>query len=164
MFLASVNLSFAQDSEPTLEEKKELLANQRFEEILKKKPRPGTALDRVYEFHIARGTLDELCQSLQNEFKEKNNGQAALLLGLIQSQRGNDVEARLAFEKAEELLAEEPLASYYLGKTLLLLGESDRAIAALQRAIDRKPEKADSLQVFQELAVSINDCGVAMMR
>ncbi len=30
----------AQETEPTAEERKELLANQRFEEILKKKPRP----------------------------------------------------------------------------------------------------------------------------
>ena len=143
--------AYAQESELTAEEKKELLANQRFEEILKKKPRPGTALDRVYEFHIARGSLDDYCQKLQNEVKEKTSGQAALLLGLIQSQRGNDAEARIAFEKAEEVLTEEPQASYYLGKTLLLLGDSEAAIKALQRAIDRKPEKADSLQVFQEL-------------
>ena len=137
--------------QPTAEEQKELQANQRFEEILRKRPRPGTALDRVYEFHVARGSIETFCQTLQNEIEEKNSGQAALLLGLIQSQRGNDSDARAAFEKAEELLTTEPLASYYLGKTLLLVGDVDRAIAALQRAIERKPEKADSLQIFQEL-------------
>lgn len=149
--LGSFAFSLAQQAEPTAEEKKELLANQRFEEILKRKPRPGTALDRVYEFHISRGSLDQFCESLRNEANVKNSGQAALLLGLIQNQRGSDGEARTAFEKAEELLPQEPLASYYLGKTLLLIGDSEAAVAALQRAIDRKPEKADSLQIFQEL-------------
>ncbi len=108
-------------------------------------------MDRVYDFHISRGSLDAFCEKLQNEIDNQTNGQAALLLGLIQSRRGNDGEARTAFEKAETLLDKEPLASYYLGKTLLLIGDAEGAVAALQRAIDRKPEKADSLQIFQEL-------------
>lgn len=141
----------AQGTELTAEQKKEILANQRFEEILKRKPRPGTALDRVYEFHISRGSLDEYCARLNKEVKDSNNGQAALLLGLINYQRGMDGEARIAFDKAEELLPQEPLASYHLGKTLLLIGDTDGAMAALKRAIERKPEKADSLLMFKEL-------------
>ncbi len=141
----------AQESELTAEEKKELLANQRFVELLKKKPRPGTALDRVYDFHITRGTLDEFCQQLLSEASQQSNGQSAMLLGLIESRRSNDSLAKVAFEKAEELLPKEPLPSFYLGKTLLLLGDTEHAIAALERAIERQPDKADSLQIFQEL-------------
>ncbi len=70
---------------------------------------------------------------------------------MIENQRGHDGEARLAFAQAEELLPDEPLASYYLGKTLLLIGDNDGGIAALRRAIERKPAKADALPIFQEL-------------
>ncbi len=150
-FLSNSPAALSQEPQPTAEEKKELLASERFTEILRKKPRPGTALDRVYEFHVSRGSLDAFCDQLQTLVKEKDDGGAALLLGLVLSRRGNDAEARQAFEKAETVLTQDPLASYYLGKTLLLLGDTDAAIAALQRAIDRKPEKADSLAIFQEL-------------
>jgi tetratricopeptide (TPR) repeat protein len=63
----------------------------------------------------------------------------------------SDAEARLALERAEELLPQEPTASYYLGKTLVLLGDIDKATAALERSIERKPSKSDLLIVFQEL-------------
>jgi len=71
--------------------------------------------------------------------------------GMVQIQRGQDAEARLALEKAEELLPKEPMASFYLGKRLVLLGDLDKATAALERSIERKPAKADMLLVFQDL-------------
>ncbi len=132
-------------------EQKERIAAERFLELLKKKPRTGTAFDKVYGYHVNRGTLDQFTDALRKEVDEKNSGEAALLLGIVQSQRGLDAEARKAYEKAEERLPKEPLASYYLGKTLVMLGEVDAAIAAFERAIERKPAKVDLLLVFQDL-------------
>ncbi len=140
-----------QPSVETESEKQERIAAERFLELLKKRPRAGTALDKVYGYHIQNGSLDKFCDSLRTEANEKSSGEAWMLLGMVQMQRGQDAEARVALERAEELLPKEPLTSYYLGKTLVLLGDVDRAAAALERSIERKPAKADMLLVFQEL-------------
>lgn len=132
-------------------EKQERIAAERFLELLKKRPRAGTALDKVYGYHIQHGSLDKFCESLNEEAIEKSSGEAWMLLGMVQMQRGQDAEARVALEKAEELLPKEPLACYYLGKTLVLLGDVDKAAEALERSIERNPSKADMLLVFQEL-------------
>lgn len=138
-------------SEETSADRQERITAERFLELLKKRPRAGTALDKVYGYHVQRGSLDQFSDALREEAASKNSGQLLLLLGLITMQRGQDAEARVALEKADELLPQEPLASFYLGKTLILLGDFDAAAAALERAVERKPTKADSLQVFQEL-------------
>ena len=43
------------------------------------------------------------------------------------------------------------MASYYLGKSLVLIGETEKAAAAFERAITRKPRKIDLLSIYQEL-------------
>lgn len=130
---------------------KERIAAERFLDLLKKRPRLGTALDKVYGYHVARGSLDEFTASLQKEAEAKNDGNLWLVLGMVQMQRGHDALAAASLEKAETALPKEPLASYYLGKTLLMVGEVDRAAEAYRRAIDRKPARADLLAIFQDL-------------
>jgi tetratricopeptide (TPR) repeat protein len=132
-------------------EKQERIAAERFLELLKKRPRAGTALDKVYGYHVQNGSLDQFTESLRKEATDKSSGEAWMLLGMVQMQRGQDADASMAFEKAEVMLPKEPLVSYYLGKTLVLLGDVDRAAQALERAIERKPAKADMLVIFQEL-------------
>ena len=46
---------------------KERLTTQRFLDVLLKRPRPGTALDRVYGYRVQAGTLDELLASIAGE-------------------------------------------------------------------------------------------------
>ena len=46
-----------------------------------------------------------------------------MLLGMIEFERGRDAEAVTAFREAEKQLPDEPLASYYLGKSLVLVGQ-----------------------------------------
>ncbi|REK10953.1 MAG: hypothetical protein DWQ37_16100 [Planctomycetota bacterium] len=155
--LLATRFAHAQDAkgetavEETPEEARERVTVERFLQLLKRRPRLGTALDRVYGYHVGRGTLDEFAQSLEDEAKQTDEGTLWLVLGMVQMQRGNDAQAVAALEKAEEALPEEPLASYYLGKTLVLLGEIDKAADAMRRAIERKPARADMLAIFQDL-------------
>lgn len=165
-FASSGQLARAQDEKPAAEASpqpaasaaeegpeaaKEQIAAERFLELLKKRPRLGTALDKVYGYHVARGSLDEFTAALQTEAEGKNDGNLWLVLGMVQMQRGHDALAAGSLEKAEAALPTEPLASYYLGKTLLMVGEVDRAAEAFRRAIDRKPARADLLAIFQDL-------------
>ena len=48
---------------------------ERYVSLLEKNPRRGTALDRVYGYHVERGTLDELIKSYRDRLaKEPTTG------------------------------------------------------------------------------------------
>ena len=53
--------------------------------------------------------------------------------------------------KAKELRTTDPLAAYYLGQSLVLVGQPEKAAAAFEEAIARKPAQADLLEIFQAL-------------
>src|SRR5262245_62340915 len=89
---------------------------ERFLGILEKNPRRGTALDRVYGFHVERGGLDELVKRYQQRTtRDAKDGTAWMILGLIEAQRGRDAAAVAAFRQAEKHRPDDALASYYLG-------------------------------------------------
>lgn len=52
------------NEEPTAEENRERQIMERFLGFLEKNPRRGTALDRVYGFHVERGTLEKFVGEL----------------------------------------------------------------------------------------------------
>jgi tetratricopeptide (TPR) repeat protein len=143
---------FSQSVELTDEEKQQQVAADRFLTVLQKSPRRGTALDRVYSHHVEFGTLDKLIASLKDQSaKAPQVGNTWMLLGLFESQRGNDALAIESFQKAEALRKEDAIAPYYLGLSLLRVGQSDEAIAAYERAIQRNPPRADLLEIYQQL-------------
>lgn len=134
------------------EEQKQVQIAERFLTVLEKNPRRGTALDRIYGHHVEFGTLDKFMQSLRDRTqKTPNDATGWMLLGLFEAHRGEDANAIDAFKKAETLRADDALASYYLGQSLLLLGQPEEAVAALERAIERKPRRTDMLEIFQQL-------------
>lgn len=147
--------AFAQDgplsTTETAEQKRERITAERFLMLLERRPRLGTALDKVYGYYVGRGNLGEFVQRIESEAADPPSGNKYMVLGMIQMQRGQDASAVQAFRKAEELLPKEALASYYLGKSLVLLGEVDEAASAMQRAIGKKPARADALQIFKDL-------------
>src|SRR5205823_8727912 len=86
--------------------------------------------------------------------RNPDDGAAWMVLGLLEAQRGRDGAARVAFQKAERLRPADPLASYYLGQALVLVGQSDEAAAAFDRAIGRKPTQAQDVEdVYHALAL-----------
>ncbi|MBD3672330.1 MAG: DUF1583 domain-containing protein [Planctomycetaceae bacterium] len=153
--LISVTFATAQTTdlnELSEAEQRQVQIAEKFLSILERNPRPGTALDRIYGHHIEFGTLDQFMDSLRRRVKESpEDGTGWMLLGLFESHRGNDAEAIAALQNAEKYLPDNALASYYLGQSLLAIGESDRAIVAFETAIDRKPARADLLPIFQQL-------------
>ncbi len=125
---------------------------ERFLAVLEKAPRRGTALDRVYGYHVERGTLDGLVQGYRDKVtKDPRDGASWLLLGLIEAQRGRDAAAVEAFRQAEGARPDDPIAAFYLGQALVLVGQPDGAVEAFERALGRKPGRADLLEVYQAL-------------
>ena len=135
----------------TEDEKKERVAAERFLQVLKSRPRLGTALDKVFGYHTGRGSIDSFLNSLRAEATSTNNGNLWLIVGLIQTQRGKEGDAAEAYAKSEVLMPNEALPSYYLGKSLISLGEVDKGAEAMKRAIERNPPRADMLQISQDL-------------
>ena len=138
--------------ELSAEEAKSIKIADRFFTILEKSPRRGTALERVYGHHVEFGTLDEFLQGLRERTDNTpEDGTAWMLLGMFEAHRGEDADAVDAFLKAEQFRKEDALASYYLGQSLLLIGQPEKAVAAFERAVERKPRRPDMLEIFRQL-------------
>ncbi len=134
------------------EEAKQVLATERFLKVLEKSPRRGTALDRIYGHHVEFGSLDKFLERLnQRTVKNANDSDAWMLLGLFESQRGTDSTAVEAFRKATVLRPQDPMAPYYLGQSLLRIGQSAEAVAEFEQALTRKPARSDLLEIYQQL-------------
>ena len=140
------------DEEYSEEELKQIQLAERFLGVLEKNPRRGTALDRVYGHHIEFGSLDGFIESLKKRTTETpDDGALWMVLGLFESQRGQDADAAKAFARAEELRSDDALAPYYRAQSLLRIGENAEGVQAMERAIDRSPPRADLLEIFQQL-------------
>lgn len=138
--------------DPSAEEAKEKAVAERFRKVLETNPRRGTALDRLYGYHVERGTLDKLVAEYAGRIqKDAKDGTAWMIVGLLESQRGKDAAAVAAFRKAEENLPTNAIPAWYLGQSLVLLGQPDAAAEAFERAITRRPNRNDLLDIFQAL-------------
>jgi tetratricopeptide (TPR) repeat protein len=142
------------------DDERERQAQERFRAVLERNPRRGTALDRLYGYHVEQGTLDKLVGEYRKRTEmNARDGVAWMMIGLLEAQRGRDAAAVAAFQQAETHRSNDPLASYYLGQSQVVVGQTDAAVEALERAIAREegrrrdtPNRADLLDMFQALA------------
>jgi len=134
------------------DEARERKVMERFLAVLEKAPRRGTALDRVYGYHVERGSLDGFAKTYRDRVAaDPADGASWLLLGLVEAQRGRDAAAVEALRKAEATRPDDPMPPYYLGQALVLVGQPDEAAGAFERALSRKPTRADLLDIYQAL-------------
>src|SRR5437867_11740343 len=77
---------------------------ERFAAVLERNPRRGTALDKIYGFHVENGSIEEFVKQLRKRVASKpDDGTGWLILGLVESQRSRDAAAVEALAKASEL-------------------------------------------------------------
>ncbi|MEJ7636418.1 MAG: tetratricopeptide repeat protein [Singulisphaera sp.] len=137
---------------PDAEDRRERVAMERFLTLLEKNPRRGTALDRVYGYHVERGSLDTFVKTYETRVAEDpKDGVGWTILGLLESQRGRDAAAVTALRRAEATRPDDPMPSYYLGQAYVLVGQPEEAAAAFERALGRKPKRNEVLEIFQAL-------------
>ena len=79
-------------------------------------------------------------------------GKAAVLVGVLDLQHVQGAAAVAAFEKAVKLRPEDAIANWYLGKSLVINRQLDAASAAFEKAIACRPAKTDLLEIYKELA------------
>src|SRR5436189_244347 len=132
-------ISQTQPDDVSAEEAREKAIADRFRTVLEANPKRGTALDRLYGYHVERGTLDQTVAGYADRTqKNAQDGVAWMIVGLFESQRGRDAAAVAAFCEAETHRPADPFASYYLGQSLVLVGQPEMAAEAFERAITRK--------------------------
>ncbi|QEF96175.1 tetratricopeptide repeat protein [Stieleria maiorica] len=139
---------FAQDSDQIGD--RERTNAERYLQVLLRRPRPGVALDRVYGYHVQNDSLDELERQLSDP-QADDAGQRQMVWGLVQLQRGHSAEAAQILASAESKLPDDAACSFYLGRALLAVGQTEQAAAAMERAIDRGPSRTEALPMFTEL-------------
>jgi predicted Zn-dependent protease len=120
---------------------------------LEKNPRRGTVFDRIYGLSVERGRIDELLGRFRARTQgPRPEGAAWMITGLLEAQRGRDAAAVSAFREAERLRPADAMASYYLGQSLLLIGQPAEAVDAFERALARKTSnRNDLLEIYQAL-------------
>lgn len=133
------------------EAERERTTAERFFALLQRRPRLGTALDKVYGYHVGRGSLDEFTKGLEEMARAEDDGNLWMVLGMVHMQRGQDSLAVEALTQASDALSDQYLAHYYLGKSLVLIGDIDLAAEKMRQAIDSKPPRTDAVQIFQDL-------------
>jgi tetratricopeptide (TPR) repeat protein len=148
----SVPMAALRAQEEGQDDDKDRQVMERFLTLLEKSPKRGTALDRIYGYHVERGTLDTFIKRYEDRTKaDAKDGAAWLILGLLEAQRGRDAASVTALRKATETRPDDPLAPYYLAQALVLVGQPDAAAAAFEAAIARNPSRSDTLEIFQAL-------------
>jgi predicted Zn-dependent protease len=131
---------------------KQKLIVDRFVTVLERNPRRGTAFDKIYGFHIENGSVESLAQQFRERAAKTEADYAAwMILGLIESQRGRDAAAVDAFAKARLAKKDDPIAPYYHGQSLVLIGRGDDAVPSFEEAIARKPSQVDLFEIIQAL-------------
>ncbi len=141
----------ATDVAITDDEAQSLLAYERFLQVLRQHPGNGTSLEHVYGFHLERGTVDEFLTSLVEAEARETDGSSITIRGLVELQRGHDEEAAEILRAAEQQRLNDPMVAWALARALNRTGELAESAKALERAIERNPERADLLAIFQDL-------------
>ncbi len=172
--MASMPLSHAVRADE-VDEADAKVAAERFLTVLVKNPRFGTAFDRVYGFCIDRGSIATLKESLRSAAKLPEEfapaagaitsdmvtlelpaavdaGAACLLFGMIELRHSEAGTASRVLRQAVDLRPKDPVAHWYLAKSLALGQKFDEAAAALEQAIAARPAKIDLLEIYKELA------------
>ena len=118
----------------------------RYFELLERQPKYGTVFDKIYAAHAESGSLEALVDRYRQRITaDENGGRAALIVGLVELQRGHDTQAIEALRQAEQLRTNDPMPPIVLSRALQFIGDLDGARAAFERALTRQPNRLDVL-------------------
>lgn len=141
--------------EPEPQDREQQLAD-RYLMVVRRRPRFGTAFDRVYDWHVRQRTLDALITSLRESADDPDGdpveaGRSRLLAGMLEFRRGNPDAAVTAFEAAAKQLPGDCGPLWYLGRTRFRKGELRHAADAFAAALERDPTPLEQIDILLEL-------------
>lgn len=124
---------------------------QRYLQILLRSPRPGTAFDKVFEYHRDRRSLDQFADELKPPDGQQNDAARSIVLGLVYQQQQKYAEAAAAFKTATAIEAGNAVAFRLLGEAQLAAEDFDNAAQSLEQALELTASKPEQLTIFQTL-------------
>ncbi len=131
-------------------------AKERYRKVIDMKPTAGVAANNLSWLYAEDGeNLDEALRLAQTAVRElPKRAEAHDTLGWVQYKRDFAPLAIPAFEESIKLDPANPQYHYHLGLALVKSGEADKARASLKRALELKPdfaESADARKVLQSI-------------
>jgi tetratricopeptide (TPR) repeat protein len=123
----------------------------RYRTILQTRPQKGTAFDQWYRHYLDAGRLDELSSSVESDLAQRPEDYASqLIAGMVFERRGEKERAIDAYQRAEEIAPENYYAPFLRGSLLAQFQDAE-TVAALGTALDRRPPRADLLEIYKKL-------------
>lgn len=129
----------------------------KFMDVLLRRPTAGTALDRVYGYHVQAGTLSDVMTKLESEADASSDtspdtaGAKYMLLGLLHRQRGDEADAAKALTSAAELRPDDAGVRLELGKALIAVGRGGTAAEMLEAAASCRADRVMTMAIYTEL-------------
>jgi tetratricopeptide (TPR) repeat protein len=124
----------------------------RYWQVLRERPRKGTAFDHWYRHYAQAERLAELRHKVQQwAAAEPRSPQPLVLTGLLLEQEGKPAEALLAYERAEQLAPDDYYPGLCRGMLLFRQQRYQDAIGALDRALQLEPPRTDAADVVETL-------------
>jgi tetratricopeptide (TPR) repeat protein len=134
------------------EDDEDAARRQRYEELLLRRPRKGTALEQVYKLHVESMSLSSWIEELEmGAAANPDDGNLALVCGLVFDLQGNQEAAARYYDQAAALLPDQWHAPFYRGELALFADEYDAAVTALTQAVERTSEKENRLLIYPVL-------------
>ncbi len=115
-------------------------ARQQYEKVLAADPRAGVAANNLAWMYAEAGRLDEALTLATVATEQLKRPEAEDTLGWIYYRKGLTQHAITAFERAVSKSPKNPVYQYHLGLAQLKDGNETQGRAALERALDLKPD------------------------
>ena len=108
---------------------------ERYKQMLNRKPREGSAFERLYQFYLEGAGLDAMVADYQAAAAAKPNApNVQLILGHIYKRLGQDASAVAAYQRAVELAPTDYYPYFALGQVYAILHQHENAIRVLKQA------------------------------
>ena len=132
----------------------------RFEAVVLRRPRRGTALELWVRHYRDANRLDELKERLTSRLDEENdNASLWLAWGLVCQELRDSETALAAFEKASALIPRDYYVHLLLGDELMRQRQTIEATKALETALQMRVPRLDYLAMSKQLASAYRQLG-----
>ena len=149
--LSAIVCSTALAQESASDGKFQVLAK-RYQTLLARRARKGTAFDMLYRHYLDAGKLDDLVAHYQQQVKQQPDSAADhLVLALIHERGGRVAAAHALFEKAAQLAPDDFYPEYASALLLVRQYRPDDAVKAFERALAKQPGRSQLLEVYKRL-------------
>ena len=110
---------------------------QRYKQMLQRKPKEGSAFDRLYQLYLEGAGLEAMVADYEAEAQASpNNPNAQLILGHIYKRLGKDAKTVAAYQRAVDLASNDYYPHFALGQMYAVLRRHEDAISELTKAAE----------------------------